>query len=175
MASSGQTYRPCETKESPSAPVTLYDDTRRALTPPVPSHLSFVAKLPPRPVLQFAISVATLGKPTRWSPVRFRITVKSGHEEEVIFRETIELPQRNQWLDRSVDLAAWSETEAQLRFEVLTDDDPAALVANDPVFPLWGNPVVFSKHNPIERPPIILIYIHRLPSPRPHGRVRLPA
>ena len=125
----------------------------------MPSHLSFVAKLPPRPVLQFAISVATLGKPTRWSPVRFRITVKSGHEEEVIFRETIELPQRNQWLDRSVDLAAWSETEAQLRFEVLTDDDPAALVANDPVFPLWGNPVVFSKHNPIERPPIILISV----------------
>ena len=146
-------------KGVPSAPVTLYDDTRRALTPPLPSRLSFVAELPPRPVLQFAISVATLGKPARWSPVRFKITVKSGHEEEVIFRETIELPQRNQWLDRSVDLASWSETEAQLLFEVLTDDDPAAPMANDPVFPLWGNPVVFSKHNPIERPPIILISV----------------
>ena len=143
-------------KGVPSAPVTLYDDTRRALTPPLPSRLSFVAELPPQPVLQFAISVATLGKLERWSPVRFRITVKSGRGEEVTFRETIELRQRNQWLDRTVDLAAWSETEAQLILEVQTDDDPAM---NDPVFPLWGNPVVFSKHNPIERPPIILISI----------------
>ena len=146
-------------KGIPSAPVTLYDETRRALTPPLPSRLPFVAALPPRPVLQFAISVATLGKPKRWSPVRFRILAKSGYEEKVVFKETIDLPQRNKWLDRSVDLAPWSETEAQLTFEVLTDGHPAAAGENDPVFPLWGNPVIFSRDNPKERPPVILISV----------------
>ncbi len=141
----------------PSASVTLYDDTRRTLTPRLPSRLTFAAELPPRPVLQFAISVATLGKPKLWSPIQFRVALKSAKGEKTFFRETVHLPQRNQWLDRTVDLATWGESEAQVIFEVQTEaSDPSSV---DPVYPLWANPVLISKQNPIERPPIILISV----------------
>jgi hypothetical protein len=101
--------------------------------------------------------VATLGNPKLWSPVQFRVALKSAHGEKTFFRETVDLPQRNQWLDRTVDLATWAESEALVIFEVQTEtSDPSSV---DPVYPLWANPVLYSKQDSIERPSIILISV----------------
>ncbi len=39
-----------------SASVTLADETRRALTPPLPARLTFAVKIPSDPIMQFAIA-----------------------------------------------------------------------------------------------------------------------
>jgi hypothetical protein len=41
--------------------VTLAGETQRALTPSLPAKLTFAVEIPPQPVLQFAIAVATVG------------------------------------------------------------------------------------------------------------------
>jgi len=141
---------------TPSASVTLNDDTRRALTPSLPSRLTFAAKLPPQSVLDFSLAVATIAKPERWAPILFRVAINDGSGEETAFRETVRLAERNQWLDRTLDLGAWSEKEVQIVFEITIDGSGAS---TDPVYPLWGNPVLYSSQNRRERPPIILISV----------------
>ena len=47
-----------------SAPVTLGKETRRSLTPPVPSRLTFTVPIPAEPLLSFSIGVSTLGEQT---------------------------------------------------------------------------------------------------------------
>ncbi len=52
-----------------SAPVTLGKETRRSLTPPVPSRLTFTLPIPAEPLLSFSIGVSTLGEQTLVQPL----------------------------------------------------------------------------------------------------------
>lgn len=142
-----------------SAAITLGDETRRALTPFLPSKLTFAAQIPPKAVLHFAIAVATLGKPRQWTPVEFRVAVNTGSGEQTCFKEIVGLPQRNHWLDRTVDLADWSGKNVQITFEVISGAAGSSTPPNTSSFPLWGNPVLFSTQSRSARPPLILISI----------------
>ena len=86
-----------------SAPVTLGKETRRSLTPPVPSRLTFTIPIPAEPLLSFSIGISTLGEQTLVQPVRFTIYV----DEDIAFEETVR-NQPNIWLPRTVDLSKWS-------------------------------------------------------------------
>ena len=140
---------------TPSASVTLNADTRRALTPSLPSRLTFAVEIPPQAALDFSLAVATEGRPEHWPSIRFRIAINDGRGENTVFQETAQLGQRNQWLDRTLDLTGWAEKEAQILFEIGTEDSNTS----DPLYPMWGNPVLYSRENRRERPPIILISV----------------
>ena len=97
-----------------SAPVTLGKETRRSLTPPVPSRLTFTVPIPVEPLLSFSIGVSTLGEQTLLRPVRFTIYV----DEDIAFKETVR-DQPNVWLPRTVDLSEWSGRTVRLGFETV--------------------------------------------------------
>ena len=143
---------------TPSASVTLNADTRRALTPSWPSRLTFAVEIPPQAALDFSLAVGTEGRPEHWPSIRFRIAINDGGGKKTIFQETVELRQRNQWLDRTLDLTDWAEKEAQILFEIGTEDsntsDPVP-----PLYPMWGNPVLYSRENRRQRPSIILVSV----------------
>jgi arylsulfatase len=117
--------------------VTLRDETRASLfASQTPS--SFAVEVPANGVLRFAIAAATLTSPKFRMPIDFTITIQTVDKREVVFRESIARANRNRWLDREVDLAAWAGAEAQITF---TTDVPA----DEPdLFPLWANPVLAS-------------------------------
>ena len=141
---------------TPSASVTLNDDTRRALTPSLPSRLTFAVEVPPEAALDFSFAVATERTPERWPSVHFRIALNDGSGEKTVFQETARLSQRNRWLDRTVELADWRQQEAQILFEIRTDDSDGSF---DPVYPMWGNPTLYSRDYRRERSPIVLISV----------------
>ncbi|MGH9463676.1 MAG: sulfatase [Vicinamibacteria bacterium] len=147
---------------TPSASVTLNSDTRRALTPPVPSRLTFAVNVPPQAALDFSFAVATEGTPERWPAVRFRVALNDGGGEKTVFQETAEISQRNRWLDRTLDLAGWEGREARILFEIGTEDSPDSpdsVVTLDPYYVMWGNPILYSRGDRRVRPPIILISV----------------
>ena len=119
-----------------SAPVTLGKETRRSLTPPVPSRLTFTVPIPVEPLLSFSIGVSTLGEQTLVRPVRFTIYV----DEDIAFEETLR-EQPNVWLPRTVDLSEWSGRTVRLGFE--TGVPGRSLDGTGSAFlPAWGNPVL---------------------------------
>jgi len=147
---------------TPSASVTLNTDTRRALTPPMPSRLTFAADIPPQAALDFSFAVATDGRPERWPSVRFRIALNDGSGEKTVFQETAQLSQRNRWLDRALDLAGWDGKEVQILFEIGTEDSADSTDSDDtfePFYVMWGNPILYSREHRRDRPPIILISV----------------
>ena len=119
-----------------SAPVTLEKETRRSLTPPVPSRLTFTVPIPAEPLLSFSIGVSTVGEPTLVQPVRFNIYV----DDEVAFEETVH-DQPNVWLSRTVDLSEWSGRTVRLGFETLVRGR-SLMSASGTFLPAWGNPVL---------------------------------
>jgi len=143
-----------------SAAVTLGDETRRSLTPSWSSPVSFTLRVPPDPVLQFAVAVATLGKAKSPFPVEFRLSVNAGQREETIFKEAVDRPQRNQWLDREADLSRWAGSMLRLTFETTLVPVGQASPTEDPhLVPLWGNPLLASVASRSERPHLVLISI----------------
>ena len=142
-----------------SAPVTLGDETRPSLIPTLPSRLSFAVQLPPHPILRFALAMATLGGPASSHAVQFQLVISTSERRETIFTETVSDQQRNQWLDREVDLNQWSGARVRLTFEALAfDSTDEASSSKSKLFPLWGNPVISEQGGP-DRPNLILISI----------------
>ena len=142
-----------------SAPVTLGDETRPSLMPTLPSQLSFGVELPPHPILRFALAMATLGGPASSNAIQFQLVISTPERRETIFTETVSDPQRNQWLDREVDLNQWSGARVRLTFEALAfDSTDGASSSKSKLFPLWGNPVISEQGGP-DRPNLILISI----------------
>lgn len=141
-----------------SSSVILANETRRALTPSLPAKLTFAVEIPPRPVLQFAIAMATLGRPEQRSLAKFRITVNAGEGDRTCFEQTLLRHQRNQWLEREVDLTPWAGSKAQISFEV-TKEDRSSESGEEALFPLWGNPVLNGGDGHNRRANLVLISV----------------
>ncbi len=143
-----------------SAPVTLDDDTRICLTPPLSSRLSFAVELPPDPVIRFAIATSTLSRPRFRSPVLFKLLLQDEDGQETVFREAMVRRQRNRWLDREVDLDRWAGSKVRLTFEtnlLAPDEEPSD--GEEELFPLWANPVLSGGDGRGKTSKIILISI----------------
>jgi len=143
-----------------SAAVTLREETRRSLTPAWSAPLSFTVRVPRDPVLQFAIAVGTLADFKQHFSAEFRLSVKSGRGEQIVFRETVGRSERDQWLDREVDLSRWAGEILRLTFHTaLVATEPGRVTEPSKLFPLWGNPVLASAGSRAQRPHLILISI----------------
>ena len=149
-----------------SAPVTLGKETRRSLTPPVPSRLTFTLPIPAEPLLSFSIGVSTLGEQTLVQPVRFTIYV----DEDIAFEETL-YDQPNVWLPRTVDLSEWSGRTVRLGFE--TGVPGRSLDGTGSAFlPAWGNPVLDGPSANEDGTNLVLISVD-CSSRRPCQRLRV--
>lgn len=138
--------------------VTFRGETRRALTVPFPSRVSFEVTVPPNAVLRFAIGASTMEQPTLLVPLQFGVAVDAGDGEERVFTEKLRRSQPNRWLPREVDLSHWAGASVRLTFDAdrVADERP---VAEQHVLPLWGNPVLFNSAAQPARPNIILVSI----------------
>ena len=136
--------------------VTLQQDTRQALIPPVPSRLSFNVDLPAKAIMRFSNAVSTLGAEVQAAHVDFRVLLSDESGETAVFEGSVLRRQPNQWLDREVDLSRWSGSRVRLTLETRarTGDGGETL----PILPYWANPVVVSGEPlPSTRPNLILI------------------
>lgn len=114
---------------------TLGRETRNAVLAAPPSRLELTTTVPPGSSLEFALGLATVGTIHSDPAVSFRIRLKSSDREETVFDEHIR--RRDEWIDRTVDLAPWSGSDVRLVFETASESPDAALV-----LPLWGNPML---------------------------------
>ncbi len=136
--------------------VTLQQETRQALIPPVPSRLSFEVDLPAKAIMRFSNAVSTLGAEVQAAHVDFRVLLTDESGETAVFEGSVLRRQPNQWLDREVDLSRWSGSRVRLTLETRarTGDGGKTL----PLLPYWANPVVVSGEPlPSTRPNLILI------------------
>ncbi|MEE9263732.1 MAG: sulfatase, partial [Vicinamibacteria bacterium] len=151
-----------------AGPITLSDETRLSLTPPLPSRLTFVVRVPAKGLLQFGMGVLGLNQPPLPAGVRFRIHVDAGSGPETVFKGSIPRHQPNRWVDKEVDLGRWENSTVRLTFET-TALEPRSSRRVDPtdlqsIVPIWGNPVLASSHGIPERPSVFLISIDCLRS-----------
>ena len=126
-----------------AAPVTMDDETRLSLSPPLPSKLTFSVDVPREPIFQFAIGVSGLGEEILTRPVDFTIHVQSGPDEpnELVFEKTIRRGQSNTWFDQSVDLTPWAGESVRLTFDTSMVGEHTA-EAGGTILPAWGRPVL---------------------------------
>ena len=141
-----------------AAPVTMNNETRLSLSPPLPSKLTFPVEVPLEPLLQFSIGVSSLGEDSLPRPVDFAIHVDTGDEQEVCFQETVRRAQSNIWFDRTVDLTPWSGQSIRLTFETSMRGTNVAQ-ASGTLLPAWGRPVLDSSQQDREGTNLVLISI----------------
>lgn len=127
---------------------TFFDETRRALAVAPGQSVAVEARVPPNPVLRFAIAASTPKKAPLASPVAFRLSV----DEQTSFEDELRRSQPNRWFRREVDLGKFAGRTVRLRFEA-SSSSPGSAVA------LWGNPVLVERGSFGARPDIILISI----------------
>jgi len=141
-----------------AAPVTMDDETRLSLSPPLPSELAFTVRVPSQPVFRFAIGASALGEEILTRPVSFVVRVGSGDSGEPLFEETIRRGQSNTWFDHSVDLTPWAGQTVRLTFETqMVGENVAA--AGGTILPAWGRPVLDDATAEPEGTPLVLISI----------------
>ena len=133
-------------------------ETRRALTPPLPSRITFELPLPTDPILRFALAASTMGRPTLLAPVEFRLLVDSGNNKELVFTETVRRSQPNRWFTREVDLSLWAGSTVHLSFETRLGTGGVRSARHN-ILPLWGNPVLASRDRVATKPNLILISV----------------
>ncbi len=141
-----------------SSPVTLGGETQSSLTPPLPSRLAYEVEIPSDPTLLFSIGASPLGEGPLAAKVDFLVYVDSGAGEELVFSETLERHQPNEWREAAADLHPWSGETVKLVFETKPrlEELPSVQV---PILAAWGNPVLASTAAEPERPNLILISI----------------
>ncbi len=141
-----------------SSPVTLGGETQSSLTPPLPSRLTYEVEIPSDPALHFSIGASPLGEGPLAAKVDFLLHVDSGSGEELIFSETVERHQPNEWRDATANLHPWSGKTVKLVFETKprVEELPSVQI---PILAAWGDPVLASSTAQSERPNLILISI----------------
>ena len=116
-----QTYVVFSNSSEPaiSSPVSLGEDSRPCLTAPTPSEVRFRVKLPPRPLLTFAIGIKRKKIDEGVAGGKARFVVKAGVESpsSVVFQREIHTARSDQWIDQSVDLRPFAGKEIWLSFE----------------------------------------------------------
>ena len=141
-----------------SSPVTLGGETQSSLTPPLPSRLIYEVEIPSDPALHFSIGASPLGEGPLAAKVDFLLHVDSGSGEELIFSETVERHQPNEWRDATANLQPWSGKTVKLVFETKprVEELPSVQI---PILAAWGDPVLASSTAQPEWPNLILISI----------------
>ncbi|HJS73267.1 MAG TPA: sulfatase [Vicinamibacteria bacterium] len=140
--------------------ITLKEDTRRALVPPLTSRFRFEVGLRDSPKLRFAVGAATLrNEPELPFPVSFEIVLDGGEKEEVVYSHLVRRPRANEWRDEEIDLSRWAGRRVGLSFVTRANAADAS-----PVRPFWGHPALYQGRRGSSKPDLILISIDTLRS-----------
>ena len=138
-----------------SAPITIAEETRRSLVPPLPSRLTFTVDVPFDPGLRFGIGVFTFGRPILETAVEFNLFLG----EQEVFAGVVGRAKPNVWLDHEVDLSRWEGQTVRLTFETKQKDRARESPGDRPALALWGNPVLSSRSAQSEHPNVVLVSI----------------
>ena len=141
-----------------TASVTLGDETRRAFATTLPSAITFPVDVPPEPRLQLGIALATLDAKS-WAPIQFRVLVDTPEGRTVVFSESIQRPERNQWLSRDIDLSRFSGTTLRLTLQARRQPSTDGTPSTEALIPLWANPVLSGASCCSDKPNVVLISI----------------
>ena len=147
-----------------STSITMADETRRSLVPPIPSRLGFDIDVPVDPVLRFGIGVFTFDEPGLGAAVEFHLFIDAGNGEERVFDGVIGRARPNLWFDHEVDLKQWQGAKVRLVFETTKRGEAREASGERRALALWGNPVLSSRSARSERPNVVLISIDCLRS-----------
>jgi arylsulfatase A-like enzyme len=140
--------------------ITLSEDTRRALVPPLPSRFRFEIELRDSPKLRFAVGASTLERNKALPfPVKFEIVLDRGAGEEVIYSHAVRRARGGEWHDEELDLSRWAGERVGLSLVTRADASETARVR-----PFWGHPILYHGRPGLERPHLILISIDCLRS-----------
>jgi arylsulfatase A-like enzyme len=140
--------------------VTLQEDTRRTLVPPLPSRFRFEVALRESPKLRFAVGAASLDRDTPLPfPVKFEIVLDRGEEEQVLYSHEVRRAGANEWRDEELDLSRWAGQRVGLTF--VTEANARETIG---VRPFWGHPALYQGRRSPAKPDLILISIDCLRS-----------
>ena len=116
-----QTYVVFSNSSEPaiSSPVSLGGESRPCLEAPTPSEVRFRVKLPPRPLLTFAIGIKRQVGDEESATGKARFVVKAGVESpsRIVFEREVHTARSDQWIELSIDLRAFAGKEIWLSFE----------------------------------------------------------
>jgi arylsulfatase A-like enzyme len=141
--------------QSFSESITLKEDTRLALVPPLDSRFRFDVELQDSPRLRFAVGASTLqNEPELPFPVTFEILLDGGQEEEVVYSHLVRRPRANQWRDEELDLTRWAGRRVGLSFVTRANGSDTSAVR-----PFWGHPALYNGRENPAKPNLILISI----------------
>jgi arylsulfatase A-like enzyme len=133
-------------------------------------------KLPPRPVLTFAIGIKPL-PPVESTPgssaepggrankIRFVIRAGTDRPSMTVFQREIHRARRDEWIDQSVDLSRFAGKEIWLSFEAGVAADPSTADREEGPLPfaaLFGEPIVHDRARYREGKAVIVISVDTL-------------
>ena len=146
-----------------SSPVSLGKDSRPCLAAPTPFEVRFRVKLPPRPLLTFAIGIQPKKIDEGVEGDKARFVVKAGVESPstVVFQREIHSARSDQWIDQSVDLRPFAGKEIWLSFE---GGKAGANAAGDAIGPLgfaalFADPILHDRARYREGRGVIVVSI----------------
>jgi len=128
--------------------VTLSGEGRRSLIAPAPAEFRYRVTVPPRAVMTFAIGMALAPGRSNDEALpgsRMKFTVRAGEDipDNVVFEREIHVARRDQWIEQTVDLSAWSGRAVNLVFQTsfpgAEGDELAALVG------VFAEPVIHDR------------------------------
>ena len=137
--------------------VTLDGRTELSLTPPVPSELRYLLRVPAAPILRFATGAATTGNDELPASIHFKLVVEEadGTKTEV-FSDQVRRRAANAWRDHDIDLSRWAERDVTLVVATSWASDRNVI---EPVLASWANPVIASSGAADDQPHLVLISI----------------
>lgn len=154
-----------EQNKSDAKPIKLGREYRTALKCPVPGKLILDAEIPPSALLRFGYGLAYQPKQKKRVPVVFRVLLKDGNQEYMIFERT--LNEYRNWKEAKVNLDSRSPKEFQLERSKLVFETQMESLENEEISieprAFWADPILIDSNRPPQkRPNIILVSIDTL-------------
>ena len=157
--------REIELAESSAEDIVLGGESRRSLSAPLGSELSFPLELPRNAELVFSAALLSERRVAR-ARVDFRVELAVDGRDLELYRREVRAGDANEWLDARVDLGAWSGKSVTLRLSTEPSSGPSTVPWLSRVRPAWGDPRIRSRQTeplgPNERPSFIVLLVDTL-------------
>ena len=121
--------------------VTLSGESRRSITPPFPSRLSFAIDVPESGVLEFGTALVVMQQ-VRRARVRFTASVVDASASTPVFEETLTISDANRFRDSRAVLGRWAGQTVAIVLEVKPVPSNREPLWADRVQAVWADPVV---------------------------------
>lgn len=145
--------------------IVLRGQSRRSITPSLPSELSFPLELPRNAELDFSAALLTERRIPR-ARVDFRVELSIEGRAVEVYRREVGVGEENAWLDARVDLGAWSGKSVTLTLLTAPSSGSAPVPWTSRVRPAWGEPLIRTRPTaplgPKERPSFIVLLVDTL-------------